>query len=232
MKKGRGKNGGDYEVGYGKPPMESRFKPGCSGNPAGRPRGAKSKVSLKESIGAIFFAEAARPISVTENGRNTTMTVAQAVLRRVQHGALKGDVRALREFLRVWSMCDGNREGRREQLREHAVDYVHAWRIEARRRAQQGDSRPMPYPKPEDIIFNECGEVWAQGPLSAEQEQTWDVLRRCKTDLEIDIEGIKRELKKGGLSPENERLLRAELKSQMRFLRKIMRGLEGTGPAQ
>ena len=28
---------GDYEVGYGKPPKKSRFKPGTSGNPRGRP---------------------------------------------------------------------------------------------------------------------------------------------------------------------------------------------------
>ena len=35
----------DYEVGYAKPPQEGRFKPGRSGNPKGRPKGAKSKRS-------------------------------------------------------------------------------------------------------------------------------------------------------------------------------------------
>ena len=29
---------GDYEVGYGKPPVNTQFKPGQSGNPKGRPR--------------------------------------------------------------------------------------------------------------------------------------------------------------------------------------------------
>jgi Family of unknown function (DUF5681) len=33
---------GDYRVGYGKPPLETRFKQGQSGNPRGRPRGAKT----------------------------------------------------------------------------------------------------------------------------------------------------------------------------------------------
>jgi len=33
---------GDYEVGYGKPPMRTQFKPGQSGNPKGRPRGSKN----------------------------------------------------------------------------------------------------------------------------------------------------------------------------------------------
>jgi hypothetical protein len=31
-----------YEVGYGKPPHQSRFRPGESGNPRGRPRSAKN----------------------------------------------------------------------------------------------------------------------------------------------------------------------------------------------
>ena len=33
---------GTYEVGYKKPPKATRFKPGLSGNPKGRPRCAKS----------------------------------------------------------------------------------------------------------------------------------------------------------------------------------------------
>nr|WP_306262013.1 DUF5681 domain-containing protein [Pararhizobium sp. IMCC21322] len=33
----------DYEVGYAKPPQSSRFKPGMSGNPKGRPKGARNK---------------------------------------------------------------------------------------------------------------------------------------------------------------------------------------------
>ena len=32
-----------YEVGYRKPPTASQFKPGRSGNPKGRPKGARNK---------------------------------------------------------------------------------------------------------------------------------------------------------------------------------------------
>jgi len=53
------KNDEDYEIGFGKPPEQTRFKPGESGNPKGRPRrsrnmrtllqeGLKSKVTIRE----------------------------------------------------------------------------------------------------------------------------------------------------------------------------------------
>ena len=32
----------DYEVGRGKPPLHTRFKPGESGNPKGRPKGVRN----------------------------------------------------------------------------------------------------------------------------------------------------------------------------------------------
>jgi len=41
----------DYEVGYGKPPRDARFKEGQSGNPRGRPPGLKNlKTLLSEAL--------------------------------------------------------------------------------------------------------------------------------------------------------------------------------------
>jgi hypothetical protein len=39
-------NGTDYAVGYRRPPLHSRFQPGVSGNPPGRPKGAANLKTL------------------------------------------------------------------------------------------------------------------------------------------------------------------------------------------
>jgi hypothetical protein len=51
-------------VGYGRPPRSTRFKPGQSGNPKGRPKGV-------QSLGAILDKALAARVSVQENGRRT-----------------------------------------------------------------------------------------------------------------------------------------------------------------
>ena len=62
----------DYEVGYGKPPKSSRFKKGKSGNPKGRPKGAKNRLPNlnEERLKSIIIKEAYRPINVVEDGRH------------------------------------------------------------------------------------------------------------------------------------------------------------------
>ena len=40
----------DYEIGYGRPPKSTRFKPGQSGNPKGRKKGSKNTYSILRDI--------------------------------------------------------------------------------------------------------------------------------------------------------------------------------------
>ena len=40
----------DDDVGYGKPPRSRRFKPGQSGNPKGRPKGAKNRDTILREL--------------------------------------------------------------------------------------------------------------------------------------------------------------------------------------
>jgi hypothetical protein len=76
-----------YDVGYAKPPKATRFKPGQSGNPKGRPKGTGS---LAQSLRKALFGR----ISVTENGRVKSMPALDAIMKAMRLKALKGDVRA------------------------------------------------------------------------------------------------------------------------------------------
>jgi RNase P/RNase MRP subunit p29 len=90
---------GPYEVGYGKPPLHTRFRKGQSGNPRGRPRGANTG-----GLKAIVVKEAYRTLRVREGDRIKQIPAIRAILRAmITHGA-KGNgpaQRALIEFLRL-----------------------------------------------------------------------------------------------------------------------------------
>jgi Family of unknown function (DUF5681) len=63
----RGRKGGDYEVGYGKPLRETRFKQGQSGNVRGRPRGSKN-------LATVMLKELSERLTISENGRRRKIT--------------------------------------------------------------------------------------------------------------------------------------------------------------
>jgi hypothetical protein len=76
------------EVGYKRPPEASRFRPGQSGNPKGRPKGAKN-------FATVFAEELTTRIVVTENGKRRTITKRQAVVKQLVNKAVAGDARAI-----------------------------------------------------------------------------------------------------------------------------------------
>jgi hypothetical protein len=76
-----------YPVGYGKPPLASRFKPGTSGNAKGRPKGAKNlKTLIREAMTAS--------ISIQEGEKTRRVTRLEGVVLRQLQSALKGSDRA------------------------------------------------------------------------------------------------------------------------------------------
>lgn len=82
------------ETGYRRPPTESQFKKGVSGNPRGRPKGSSNFKTLLER-------ELAQKIVVTENGKKKSLTRLQAVVKRLVAGGLQGDQKQLLALVEV-----------------------------------------------------------------------------------------------------------------------------------
>ena len=84
----------DSPIGYKRPPVESRFQKGQSGNPSGRP---KKRSDFLEDAATIFSA----PVTGNANGKPVTLPALQAMIRRTCRNALKGDNAALRRVIEL-----------------------------------------------------------------------------------------------------------------------------------
>ena len=84
----------DYEVGYGRPPRHTRFVKGRSGNPRGRPPGAKNFTTLlNEALN--------EGVLVTENGGRRKISKRQATVKQLATRSAAGDFRAIKILLDI-----------------------------------------------------------------------------------------------------------------------------------
>ena len=77
----------DYEVGRGKPPKHTQFKKGQSGNPRGRPRGAKNLATL---VGEALDQK----VTITEQGRRRKISKREAIITQLVNRSASADLKA------------------------------------------------------------------------------------------------------------------------------------------
>ncbi len=85
--------------GYKSPPKASQFSKGQSGNPKGRPKGAKNNKT-------IFEALAATQIEGKLPGSDDEVTIREGAIAKLASKALEGDPRALNKFIDTMAAYD------------------------------------------------------------------------------------------------------------------------------
>lgn len=91
----------DYDVGYGKPPKNTRFG-SKNGNPINRKGRKKTYTTLEDEIKAVFSAK--MPIKV--DGKSVQISKRQIILEQVANGAAKGDPTMIRIAMPLLKVMD------------------------------------------------------------------------------------------------------------------------------
>jgi hypothetical protein len=139
-----------YEVGYGKPPVHTRFRKGQSGNPSGRPK-RKATERAKE----IALQEAYRLVPVREGDKIVKMPAVQAVHRSQIALAAKGNGPAQRAVLRVVQAIEKEGHDLYMELLQAAIEYKATANREVERRRRLGITYVDPNaPHPDDVVID------------------------------------------------------------------------------
>ena len=84
------------KVGPGRPPRHTRFKPGQSGNPKGRPKGSKN-------FATILQQQLTKKVTITVDGKPRRVTVQEVIARRLATDSMKGTTKAMELLIRLTS---------------------------------------------------------------------------------------------------------------------------------
>jgi hypothetical protein len=80
-----------YEVGFRKPPKNTRFQKGQSGNPQGRPKGSRNLATVLERT-------LRERVVINENGTRRIVTKLEAAVKQLVNKAASGDLAAMRQL--------------------------------------------------------------------------------------------------------------------------------------
>jgi hypothetical protein len=84
----------DERVGYGRPPLATRFRPGQSGNPRGRPKGTRN-------LSTVVASALSERVAITENGRRRRITKLEAAVKQLVNRAAGGESRATQLLIQL-----------------------------------------------------------------------------------------------------------------------------------
>ena len=92
-------NGMPYEVGFAKPPKDTQFRKGRSGNPKGRPKG-------KPNLATVIRRALDAKVMINENGQRRAVTKLEACVTQLINKAAGGDLRSCQLVTQLARLSD------------------------------------------------------------------------------------------------------------------------------
>lgn len=181
------KRKGDYPIGYGRPPRDTRFPKGHSGNYGGRPPKDPPKVadSLEETeLEAILQKLLSRKFVVKDGASSKTISGKEALLHAQFQSAIKGNQFALRHMISATAQLEERDrlrvEAKANRERERFTTMVKwkALRVQEWEKAEREDREPEEvWPHPDDILIDEKSQTYRiRGPLDESMVPYFDYL--------------------------------------------------------
>jgi hypothetical protein len=177
-------------TGYAQPPRQSQFKPGQSGNPAGRPRKVKAAPTALpklEPTRTLIAREAARLVTVRNGDERSEVTSTEAVLRAMAMKAMQGGILAARTYIQLNMAEDERQHAKRRERFDFWANYVDAERAKIAVAERRGEPAPPSLPHPDDIELDYITlEVKFTGPVD-EETQGRILRRKARSDLYFEL---------------------------------------------
>lgn len=201
----------DDAGGYGKPPKWSRFRPGQSGNPRGRPRKAKQDgdvSSVDSAVNEIYRRALQRKVRVKDGDRFREITSYEAIVGAQLQTAARGNAYAQREVMQRARELEADEERRRRAIDDEQREFVEkmiAFRKAMTQRwdeAAREDREPDdPWPHPDDILIDTARiDARIRGPLDASDVPTYEYFRAERDVAFAEAELAFRERRRTGLA--------------------------------
>ena len=158
-----------FDVGYSKPPRDSWYTPGTSGNPGGRPKGSKNKPKklTDKNFNEILRSVLYKDVSL-KGGK--TVSVARAVTQNLADQALGGNLRAIQLVITSLRAVDAADAAQQEADYNYAVAYKAHWENISPTFNELDRRRAVPHP--DHIILDHRNKrAMFKGPRNEEELQ-------------------------------------------------------------
>jgi hypothetical protein len=176
-----------HKVGRGSPPVETRFKPGQSGNPKGRPRKERAAGKLDpllQKFRDALIEEGDRPITINEGGEQRTIPASQAVVRATFISAVKGNSQAQRTILQMTLEIERRNQKEHAELFGSALELKHTLEIRLQQWLASGRTEEEFPLHPDDIeIDPQTLDVRNYYQIGPQQREARTQLIRARDEL-------------------------------------------------